>query len=165
VVGANLAKKMEESGQYDAAIHQAEKTLELEPNSAVTHVVLGMIYEDKKMYSDSVREYETGLQLGGAPEEIRGLLGYVYAISGDRANTEKMTHELKQAWPAHARAALDLAGIYSGLGQKDETLYWLGKASEKEVGDLAVVGQDPHFVALHGDPRFQAFVKKLGAPQ
>ena len=165
VVGANLAKKMEESGQYDTAIHQAEKTLDLEPNSAVTHVVLGMIYEDKKMYSDAIREYQTGFQLGGAPDEIRGLLGYVYAISGDRANTEKMTRELKQVWPGHARAALDLAGIYSGLGQKDQALYWLGKASEKEVGDLAVVGQDPHFLELRRDPRFQAFVKKLGAPQ
>jgi len=165
VVGANLAKKMEESGQYDTAIHQAQKTLELEPNSAVTHVVLGMIYEDKKMYSDAIREYQTGFQLGGAPDEIRGLLGYVYAISGDRANTEKMTRELKQVWPGHARAALDLAGIYSGLGQKDEALYWLGKASEKEVGDLAVVGQEPHFAGLRSDPRFQAFVKKLGAPQ
>jgi TolB-like protein/DNA-binding winged helix-turn-helix (wHTH) protein/Flp pilus assembly protein TadD len=165
VVGANLAKKMEENGEYDKAIHQAKKTLELEPNSAVTHVVLGMVYEDKKMYADAITEYQTGLQLGGAPEEIRGLLGYVYATSGDRANTDKMTRELKQVWPAHAHAALDLAGIYSGLGQKDEALYWLRKASEKEVGDLAVVGQDPHFVALHGDPRFEAFVRKLGAPQ
>ena len=73
-----------------------------------------------------------------------------------------MIRELKQLWPGHARAALDLAGIYSGLGQKDQALYWLGKASEKEVGDLAVVGQVPHFAALHSDPRFRAFVKKGG---
>jgi len=165
VVGANLAKKMQEDGQYDKAIDQAKKTLELEPNSAVTHAVLGIVYEDKKMYANAITEYKTALQLGGFPEEVRGLLGYVYAISGDRANTDKMTRELKQVWPGHARAALDLAGIYSGLGQKDQALYWLGKASEKEVGDLAVIGQDPHFAALHSDPRFQAFVKKVGAPQ
>jgi hypothetical protein len=45
-----------------------------------------------------------------------------------------MVRELKQLWPAHAHAALDLAVVYSGLGQKDQALYWLGKASEKEVG-------------------------------
>jgi len=165
VVGANLAKILQENGQYDKAIDQAKRTLDLEPNSAVTHAVLGVVYEDKKMYADAITEYKTALQLGEFPEEVRGLLGYVYAISGDRANTDKMTRELKQVWPGHARAALDLAGIYSGLGQKDQAMYWLGKASEKEVGDLAVVGQDPHFAALHGDPRFQAFVKKVGAPQ
>ncbi len=165
VVGANLAKILLENGQHAKAIDQAKRTLDLEPNSAVTHAVLGMVCEDQKMYADAITEYKTALQLGGSPGEMRGLLGYVYAATGDLGNAEKMIRELKQLWPGHARAALDLAGIYSGLGQKDQALYWLGKASEKEVGDLAVVGQDPHFAALHSDPRFQAFVKKVGAPQ
>jgi len=165
VVGANLAKKMEENGQYDKAIDQTKRTLDLEPNSAVTHAVLGMVYEDKKMYADAIREYKTALQLGGSPAEMRGLLGYVYAATGDPGSAERMIGELKQLWPEQARAALDLAGIYSGLGQKDQAMYWLGKASEKEVGDLAAVGQDPHFTALQSDPRFHAFVKKVGAPQ
>lgn len=165
VVGANLAKKMQENGQYDKAIDQARKTLEFDPNSTVAHAVLGIVYEDKKMYSDAITEYKTALQLGGFPEEVRGLLGYVYAITGDRTNADKMIRELKQVWPRHERAALDLAGIYSGLGQKDQALYWLRKASGKEVGDLIEVGQNPHFVALRSDQRFQALVKRVGLPQ
>ncbi len=165
VVGANLAKILQENGQYDKAIDQAKKTLELEPNSAVTHVVLGIVYEDKKMYADAIREYKTGLQLGGAPGEIRGLLGYVYAATGDTGNAGKMIRQLKMLWPGHAHAALDLAVVYSGLGQKDQALYWLGKASEADVGDLIAVGQNPHFAALRTDKRFQAFVKQVGAPQ
>jgi TolB-like protein/DNA-binding winged helix-turn-helix (wHTH) protein/Flp pilus assembly protein TadD len=165
VVGANLAKILQENGQYDKAIDQAKKTLELEPNSAVTHVVLGIVYEDKKMYADAIGEYKTGLQLGGAPGEIRGLLGYVYAATGDIGNAGKMIRELKMLWPGHAHAALDLAVVYSGLGQNDQALYWLGKASEADVGDLIAVGQNPHFAALRTDQRFQAFVKQLGAPQ
>ncbi len=165
VVGANLAKILQENGQYDKAIDQAKKTLELEPNSAVTHVVLGIVYEDKKMFADAIREYKTGLQLGGAPGEIRGLLGYVYAATGDTGNAVRMIRELKTLWPGHAHAALDLAVVYSGLGQKDQALYWLGKASEADVGDLIAVGQNPHFAALRTDKRFQAFVKQVGAPQ
>lgn len=165
VVGANLAKILQENGQYDKAIDQAKKTLELEPNSAVTHVVLGIVYEDKKMYADAIREYKTGLQLGGPPGEIRGLLGYVYAATGDTGNAGKMIRELKPLWPGHAHAALDLAVVYSGLGQKDQALYWLGKASEADVGDLIAVGQNPHFAALRTDQRFQEFVKQVGAPQ
>ena len=165
VVGANLAKKMQENSQYDKAIDQAKKTLELEPNSAVTHAVLGVVYEDKKMYANAISEYSTALHLGGSPGEMRGLLGYVYAVTGDLRNAEKMIRELKQLWPGYARAALDLAVIYSGLGQKDQALYWLGKASEKEVGDLIEVGQDPHFAVLRSDQRFQALVKQVGVPQ
>ena len=165
VIGANLAKKLEENGQYDKAIDQAKRTLELEPNSAVTHTVLGMVYEDKKMYADAITEYKTSLQLGSSPAEIRGLLGYVYAATGDVGNAEKMIRELNQLWPGHARAALDLGLIYSGLGQKDQALYWLGKASEKEVGDLIEIGRDSHFAALRGDQRFQSLVNRVGVPQ
>jgi tetratricopeptide (TPR) repeat protein len=165
VVGANLAKKLQENGQDDKAIDQAKRTLEVEPNSAVTHAVLGMVYEDKKMYADAITEYKTALQFGGSPGEMRGLLGYVYAATGDLGNAEKMIRELKQLWPGHARAALDLAVVYSGLGQRDKAIYWLGKAGEKQVGDLIEVGQDPHFVALRSDQRFQALVKQVGAPQ
>lgn len=165
VVGANLAKKLQENGQDDKAIDRAKRTLELEPSSAVTHAVLGIVYEDKKMYANAITEYKTALQLGGSPGEMRGLLGYVYAATGDLGNAEKMIRELKQLWPGHARAALDLAVVYSGLGQKDQALHWLGKASEKEVGDLIEVGQDPHFVVLRSDQRFQALVKQVGVPQ
>lgn len=164
VVGANLAKILQENGQYDKAIDYAKRTLELEPNSAVTHAVLGIVYEDKKLYPEAISEYKTALQLGGPPGEMRGLLGYVYAATGDLGNAEKMIRELKQLWPGHAHAALDLAAVYSGLGQTDQALYWLGKASNTEVGDLVVVAQNPHFAALRSDRRFQAFVKQLGGP-
>src|SRR5438477_316105 len=48
VVGANLAKILQEAGQYDKAIEQAKKTLDLEPDYAVTHAVLGVVYQDKR---------------------------------------------------------------------------------------------------------------------
>jgi TolB-like protein/DNA-binding winged helix-turn-helix (wHTH) protein/Flp pilus assembly protein TadD len=165
VVGANLAKILQESGEYDRAIAQAKSTLDLEPNSAVTHGVLGVVYEHKKMYADAIAEYKAALQLGGAPGEMRGLLGYVYATTGERAKAEQMVRELKGLWPQHPHAALDLAVVYSGLGQNDQAIYWLEKASEKEVGDSILIGQDPHLASLHRDQRFKALVNRVGAPQ
>jgi TolB-like protein/DNA-binding winged helix-turn-helix (wHTH) protein/Flp pilus assembly protein TadD len=165
VVGANLAKILEETGQYDEAIHQAKTTLEVEPNSAVTHAVLGVIYEDKKLYPDAITEYKTALQLGGPPGEMRGRVGYIYAVTGDSSNAKKVIGELKQLWPGHAHAALDIAVVDAGLGQKDEAMDWLEKANEKEVGDLIGIGNDPRFAVLQGDERFKSLAKQVGAPQ
>ena len=165
VVGANLAKILQENGQYDEAIRQAKTTLEVEPNSAVTHAVLGVIYENKKMYAEAIVEYKTALQLGGPPGEMRGLLGYVYAVTRDTTNAEKIIGELKQLWPGHSHAALDLAVVYSGLGQKDQAMSWLEKANAKEVSDLISIGRDLHFAPLRGDERFEALVKQVGVPQ
>jgi TolB-like protein/DNA-binding winged helix-turn-helix (wHTH) protein/Flp pilus assembly protein TadD len=164
VVGANLAKILQENGQYEKAIEQAKRTLELDPNSAVTHAVLGIIHEDQQMYAEAIADYKTALQLGGAPGEMRGLLGYTYAITGDQRNAELMTRELKQLWPTHVHAALDLAIVYCGLGQKDQALDWLKKANDKEVGDLIIIGHDHHFDSLRGDRRFTALIKEAGGP-
>jgi tetratricopeptide (TPR) repeat protein len=165
VVGANLAKILQEAGQSDKAIEQAKKTLELEPDSAVTHAVLGLAYQDKRMYPEAIAEYKRALQSGGSPAEMRGLLGNAYAVSGNRTDAEKMIAELKSLWPEHTRAALDLAAVFSGLGDKENALSWLEKAQEVHVSDLIGIGKDSHFVELRSDRRFQALVQRVGAPQ
>ncbi len=165
VVGANLAKILQEAGQSDKAIEQAKKTLELEPDSAVTHAVLGLAYQDKRMYSEAIAEYKRALQLGGSPAEIRGLLGNAYAVSGNRTDAEKMIAELKSLWPEHTRAALDLAVVFSGLGDKENALSWLEKAQEMHVSDLIGIGKDSHFLELRSDRRFQALVQRVGVPK
>src|SRR5262249_47629173 len=107
---------LEEAGQLDKAIDQAKKTVDLEPNSAVPHSVLGVVYQDKRMYADAITEYKKALLLGAPPAEARGLLGYVYAISGDRSDAEKLIIELKALLPTNTHAALDLAVVFAGLG-------------------------------------------------
>ena len=165
VVGAYLAKILQEAGQYDKAIEQAKKTLDLEPDSAVTHAVLGIVYEDKRMYAEAITEYKTALQLGGPPGEMRGLLGYAYAVSGNRTDAEKIIAELRALWPGHTHAALDLAVVFSGLGDKENALSWLEKAQEMHVSDLIGIGNDSHFVELRSDRRFQALMQRLGVPK
>ncbi|MBZ5704759.1 MAG: winged helix-turn-helix domain-containing protein [Acidobacteriia bacterium] len=165
VVGANLAKILQEAGQDDKAIEQAKKTLDLEPDSAVTHAVLGIVYEDKRMYPEAIAEYRRSLQLGGSPSEMRGLLGYAYAASGDRTDAEKIIAELKALWPGQTRAALDLAVVFSGLGDKENALYWLEKAQDMHVSDLVGIRRDSHFAELRSDRRFQALAQRVGAPK
>jgi len=165
IAGANLSKILEEAGQDDRAIEQAKKTLDLEPDSAVTHAVLGLGYQDKRMYTEAIAEYKRALQLGGSPAEMRGLLGNAYAVSGNYPDAQEMIAELKSLWPEHARAALDLAVVFSGLGDKENVLYWLEKAQEIHVSDMIGIGRDPRFVELRSDRRFQALVQRVNAPK
>jgi tetratricopeptide (TPR) repeat protein len=165
VTGANLAKIFEEAGQDDKAIEQAKKTLDLEPDSAVTHAVLGLGYEKERMYAEAIAEYKRALQLGGSPAEMRGLLGNAYAVSGNHAAAQEIIAELKSLWPEHARAALDLAVVFSGLGDKENAVHWLERAQEAHVSDLIGIGKDPHFVKLRSDRRFQSLVQRVGVPQ
>jgi len=105
------------------------------------------------------------LQLGGPPGEIRGLIGYAYAVSGNRTDAEKTIAELRALWPGHKHAALDLAVVSAGLGDKESALYWLGKAQEMHVSDLIGIGQDSRFVEVRSDQRFRVLVQRVGAPK
>jgi TolB-like protein/DNA-binding winged helix-turn-helix (wHTH) protein/Tfp pilus assembly protein PilF len=165
VVGANLAKILHEAGEDDRAIEQAKKTLDVDPDSAVTHAVLAIIYQDQQKYEQSITESKTALHLGGAPGEMRGLMGYAYAASGNRAEAENMIAELNRLLPGHTHAALDLAVVFSALGEKESTLHWLEKAREMKVSDLVTIGQDSHFAEMRTDRRFQKLVREVGAPQ
>src|SRR5437773_8969770 len=43
--------------QYDAAIDQYRKTLELDPSSVIAHEWLGYVYEKKQMAKEAIREW------------------------------------------------------------------------------------------------------------
>ena len=117
------------------------------------------------MYAEAITEYERALQLGGPPGEMRGLVGRTYALSGNRADAEKIIAELKALWPKHTHAALDLAVVFSALGDRENALHWLEKAEEMHVSDMVGIGKSSHFDELRSDRRFQALVQRLGAPK
>jgi hypothetical protein len=62
--------------------------------------------------------------------------------------------------------AFFLARAYAGLGRKDQAFLWLEKAYEQRSGgdDMTYLPVDPDFDSLRADPRFDAFLKRVGLP-
>lgn len=117
------------------------------------------------MPAEAITEYKRARDLGGPPEEIRGLLGYVYAVSGNRSEAENTIAQLKEFLPEHTRGRFGPGGGIFRLGDKRSALHWLDKAQEAHVTDLIGIEQDSHFAELRSDPRFQAIVQRVGAPR
>src|SRR5438874_12152392 len=67
--------------QYDAALDQCRKTLELDPGSAFAHELLGNAYEKKQMQKEAIAEWSKALHLSGVDEDA-SLLERTYAKSG-----------------------------------------------------------------------------------
>ena len=59
-------------------------------------------------------------------------------------------------------SAVDIASIYVSLGDTDNALAWLDRASEQRASALGFLAQNPAFDVLHGNPRFAAIVKRIG---
>ena len=151
---------MYRAGRYDAAIAQAGKTLAMDPNSAISHVLLGLSFLKKGDTAGAIAE----LQKSKTPDPgawYQGFLGYAYAISGDRAKAEEALRELEQLAKRQYVSPTAFATIYLGLGDKEKALDWLEKAYEQQDSACWYLKIDQIYDSVRNEPRFQALVQKV----
>jgi adenylate cyclase len=95
-------------GQFDRAIEEQRKTLELNPGFSMALVNLGEVYEAKGMYGDAIAVYSKAGALAS--------LGHAYAASGRKDEARKILRELDQQSDHRYVSPFDRALIYAGLG-------------------------------------------------
>jgi hypothetical protein len=61
-------------------------------------------------------------------------------------------------------SAFLVAGVYVGLGEKDNAFQSLEKAYEERSGRLVYLGVERAFDPLRSDPRFRNLVRRLRLP-
>ena len=164
IINASLARIYGEAGQHAKAREQIQATLEMDPSFPPAHLVAGELYETEGKLDKAIAEYKLALQLGGHPEEARGLLGYAYAVSGNRGAAQRMIEELKALRQTTRWADELIARVYVGLGETDQALYWLGKSFDGGLVPAWAVARDHRFAKLREDPRFQAMLRRLNLP-
>lgn len=54
---------------------------------------------------------------------------------------------------------------YSGTGQKEKALDWLERAYNSHDTELYWLKTEPMFKTLHGDPRYEKLLRKIGFPE
>ena len=73
-----------------------------------------------------------------------------------------MLDELLAASRSRYVAPYGIALIYNALGERDETLIWLTRGYEVRDHTMNLVKVDPKWKNLHGDPRFEDQVRRIG---
>jgi TolB-like protein/DNA-binding winged helix-turn-helix (wHTH) protein/Tfp pilus assembly protein PilF len=152
------------AGRYDMAIEQLQKTLEIDPNFAHAHFHLGMTYLLKGALADAIAEFQKAVSLSPNVTDYKGGLGYAYAVAGERAEARKLLEELKARSKQSYVPSFYIAGIYAGLGEKDQAIANLEKAYEQREQGLAVMKREPMFDPLRSDARFQELLRRMNLP-
>jgi TolB-like protein/DNA-binding winged helix-turn-helix (wHTH) protein/Flp pilus assembly protein TadD len=147
--------------QYDDAIEQLEKTVNLVPNY-YPYVWLGQAYEQKKMYDRAIETYEKGMSQGERHWQLLASLGHAYAVAGKRDKALKTLDELREMSRQAPVSPYSFAVVYSGLGDKDQTIAWLEKAYQDRSSLLLWLKVEPVFDSLHSDPRFADLLRRIG---
>jgi TolB-like protein/DNA-binding winged helix-turn-helix (wHTH) protein/Flp pilus assembly protein TadD len=149
--------------QYDLAIEQYRRALELNPNHPNARPLLALVYEAKGMYAQAIAELEAAEPFWAGTSRVRGPLGRVYGLAGRRAEALKVLQELirDRAGPKYI-AADDIAAVYIGLGDTDRAFEWLQRACEERATALVNLKVEPAFDGLRGDRRFADLLRCVG---
>ena len=129
------------------AKYTIDKINRLEPNEKTAHLWLAVVYLDKKMYEQAIREAQRSLVLSPC-FRTKGILGYAYGVSGRIEDATKILDEMLQASMTQYVSYQDLAFVYTGLGKYEEALDLLEKAHNERSEILPYILNGNWFAPL-----------------
>jgi TolB-like protein/tetratricopeptide (TPR) repeat protein len=157
---AALAYFLYHARRYDDAIVQIKRTLDLDPTSTMARHLLGCCFLWNGDTAGAISEFQRSkIMVTGA--WYQGLLGYAYAISGDRPKAEQVLRELEEMAKRQYVSSTAFADIHLGLGEKEKALDWLEKSYQDQESACWYLKVDPIYDSVRNEPRFQALVQKV----
>ena len=145
--------------RYDEATVQVTESLALDDRPGIAHALLGRVYLHTGRYELALAEFAKNR--GPTPGSF-GDVGQALALSGHRAEAVAELNRVLKLSTERYVSALDVASIYAGLGDTENTLAWLDRALQEHASTLGFLAQNPTFNGLHGNPRFAAIIDSIG---
>lgn len=144
--------------QFEKAVEQFRKTVELEPEQYNSRMRLGFAYAVVHRYPEAESEFKKAEDISPNTVYTLGARAYIYGLEGKTKQAARMLPEVKiQAEKAGHPWLVSLA--YIGLGNKDEAIRWLQKAYEQ--GDFFFDLENPLVDPLRPDPRFKDLERRV----
>lgn len=166
VMNADMGVTLFYARLYDEAAKQFRKTLELDPTSFYTRFNFGVLLQVTGDLSGAIAEYEKARELSSDNLLVLTLCAAAKAQAGDKDAAPRMLGELDKISQHREVVGYLRALLYLSLNNRDEALRWLEQGYEERDGsNISWVKVDPLLYPLHGDPRFEALVKKVIAPK
>ena len=149
--------------RFESAIDQFCKVLELEPGNVVARILIADAYACAGQHGKAMEECEQVLAVGQGAAIARLSVACTYTQIDKTDEARRILQEAESAWRA-GDPSFFIAAVHTRLGEKDAAFEWLERAFRAHDPFLLELKVHPLFDALHGDPRFDDLVKRIGIP-
>ena len=146
------------AGRLEEAAPALKRSLELNPQGAMAHLEIGLLYLAQSRPRDALAVIENE---PGPDWRLFGL-ALVYHSLGSKTQSDIALAELIEKY--RDAAAFQIATVYAFRGQSDQAFHWLDRAYTQRDGALATIEGDPLLDGIKQDPRYFAFLKKMRLP-
>jgi eukaryotic-like serine/threonine-protein kinase len=149
IMNVNYALTLMVARRSPEAISHMQKLLERDPSFSPAHFYLSQIYISNGRYAEAVGELRKttfGRAKGPASPELEGYLKLMLA-AGDTA------------------PPTNIAVTYALAGDRNKAFEYLEKAYTEQDSELGACIRFPAFDVLKSDPRWAAYMRRLGLPE
>ncbi len=146
------------AGRLAEAATALKRSVDLNPQGAMIHLEIGLLYLAQSRPRDALAEIEKET---GPDWRLFGLT-LAYHSLGSKTQSDIALAELIEKY--RDTAAFQIATAYAFRGKSDQAFHWLDRAYTQRDGALATIEGDPLLNGIKRDPRYFAFLKKMRLP-
>ena len=149
------------AGRNADAAAKLRATLELDANFWIAHLFLGKVHLADNDLPSALAEFRTAQTLSAGNSETLSMVGYTLARSGDRKGAQAALAELLARGKEQYVPPFNVAMLYNGLADTDNTFAWLEQAYADRDVRLTFLKIEKKWDALRSDERFAALAKRM----
>jgi DNA-binding winged helix-turn-helix (wHTH) protein/TolB-like protein len=162
IINAVEAWVLYHAREYDQAIAQGQKVLEMDPNFAEVYEYLKRCYDQKGMYREAIAARQMRRKLAGFDSEETTALREAAAATLPGVYWQKRLEQEMEESKREPSTSFDMAEIFAQLGNKDQAFVWLERAYEERYFMMMYLKVAPNFDPIRSDPRFAELLRRVG---
>jgi len=157
-----LARFLLYDGDFDAAIAQGERTMDMDEICHRAQHYIASAYLAKGNGEQALSWYRRAQSLERAPRAWDALIVRALAALGQRDEGEAILARLEdESQRQYFRGEIVAIG-YAAMGNLDRAFAWLERAYQARSAGLLYLKLDPGYAPLRSDPRFGDLVQRIG---
>ena len=147
---------------YDAAITQSQKTIELHADYFHAYLDTGSAYLAQGKPDQALEWFQRGQKLDSSVRSYDALIVRALAPLGRREEAEEILSRLEAESRQHYVRSEVLAMGYAAVGELDKAFNLLERAVQARSAGLIYLHLDPGYEPLRKDSRFAGLVTRIG---
>jgi TolB-like protein/Tfp pilus assembly protein PilF len=149
------------AGDYEQALAEVRRTLEMDEDYVPSLYLLGRIYEQLGQLDQAIAVFEKVLAVNDAPTFLAAL-GHVQAMSGNDGAARRILAQLQEQSQQNYASGYAEAVIHLALRDKNEAFLCLERACDERCEMMTWLKVDPLFDGVRSDLRFSGLLRRVG---
>ena len=160
VIGMGVVSAYFFSEQYDKALYECRKYLEMNPNFVVAQDYLVHLHVRNGLFEEAVVAARRLVDISERRAEATAHLAYIYATSGKTEQAKKLFEaSMADSKLGYSNPTIFIT-VYSILGDQDNAFLWAEKALEAGKIAFPSLRCSPDLKKFRTDPRYNSLLAK-----